>query len=81
MSDVNFLILSNMYDFSTDLICYELERRGQKYLRLNRDRFSEYKLLYALGDDLAVFRFRPAYRGDIVYFLSISYKIWYTNSY
>lgn len=40
-----------MFDFSTDLICYELERRGEKYLRLNRDRFSEYKLLYALGDD------------------------------
>lgn len=51
MNDVAFLILSNTYDFSTDLICCELEQRGEKYLRLNRDRFADHKLLFSLEDD------------------------------
>ena len=50
MNDVEFLILSNTYDFSTDLVCYELEQRRKSYLRLNRDRFSEYKMLFSLDD-------------------------------
>ncbi|MBP2072532.1 ATP-grasp domain-containing protein [Thermoanaerobacterium butyriciformans] len=42
MNDVEHLIVSNSFDFTSDYICYELQRRGQKYLRINRDRFSDY---------------------------------------
>ena len=41
---VDFLIVSSLYDFSTDLIVQELERRGEKYLRLNREEFHNYRL-------------------------------------
>jgi len=41
---VDYLIVSSLYDFSTDLITHELERRGKKYLRLNREEFNDYRL-------------------------------------
>lgn len=50
MNRVNHLILSTTTDYSTDLICVELEKRGLKYLRLNRDRFTEYEMNYTLQD-------------------------------
>ena len=43
---VNYLILSSMLDFSTDLICYEMRQRGLDYVRINRDCFSNYLLKY-----------------------------------
>ena len=52
MNRVNHLILSTTTDYSTDLICVELEKRGLKYLRLNRDRFTEYEINYALQDNV-----------------------------
>lgn len=48
MNEVNYLIISSTIDYSTDLICYELESRKVRYLRLNRDRFSTYKILFSL---------------------------------
>lgn len=39
------LIISNKYDITTDYVCVELERRQSKYLRLNRDEFSQYRIL------------------------------------
>lgn len=44
MNDVNYLIVSTTIDYSTDLICYELERRSKSYLRINRDCFSKYNI-------------------------------------
>lgn len=52
MSDVNYLVISSTIDYSTDLICCELERRGLNYLRINRDHFSEYQIVYTLQKDL-----------------------------
>ena len=52
MNRVNHLILSTTTDYSTDLICVELEKRGLKYLRLNRDRFTEYEINYTLQDNV-----------------------------
>lgn len=46
------MIVSNTIDYSTDLICCELEKRGLNYLRINRDHFSEYKILYTLQIDM-----------------------------
>lgn len=48
MSRIEHLIISSTIDYSTDLVCYELEKRGLSYLRLNRDSFSDYRLLYNL---------------------------------
>lgn len=55
VNDINHLILSTTTDYSTDLICIELEKRGLKYLRLNRDHFPEYEINYTLqGDTLRI---------------------------
>ncbi|HAU31931.1 MAG: hypothetical protein XD78_1008 [Desulfotomaculum sp. 46_296] len=51
MNDVNYLVVSSTIDYSSDLICYELERRRKSYLRINRDHFAEYKILYSLETD------------------------------
>lgn len=48
VNEVNYLIVSSTIDYSTDLICYELETRNVKYLRINRDRFSTYKITFDL---------------------------------
>lgn len=46
MNDVECLIVSSTVDYSTDLICCELERRGLPYLRINRDLFDQYEIVY-----------------------------------
>lgn len=38
------LIISNKFDFSTDLITYQLHLQGISYLRLNRDQLGEYQI-------------------------------------
>ena len=48
MNNVEYLLISSTIDYSTDLIAYELEQRNQSYLRINRDKFDEYKVLYSL---------------------------------
>lgn len=49
MNKVDYLIISNTV--STDFICYRLQQLGKKYLRINRDRFGTYKILYTLESD------------------------------
>lgn len=51
MNDIQCLVISSTIDYSTDLICFELERRGKEYLRINRDRFSQYEILYSLENN------------------------------
>jgi glutathione synthase/RimK-type ligase-like ATP-grasp enzyme len=41
---VDYLIVSSLYDFSTDLVAQEFEKRGGKYVRLNREEFKNYRL-------------------------------------
>lgn len=48
MNNVNYLLLSSKIDYSTDLICAELENRGTSYLRINRDCFEKYEVVYDL---------------------------------
>lgn len=48
MNDVKHLIVSSTIDYSTDLVCCELERRGWSYLRINRDLFDQYEIVYIL---------------------------------
>lgn len=65
MNEVNHLVLSSTMDYSSDLICAELEMRRLNYLRLNRDRFAEYEIEYALEDDAVKVKM-----GDAQYLLS-----------
>lgn len=48
MNKINYLVISSTIDYSTDLVCIELENKGVKYLRLNRDCFSDYEIIYGL---------------------------------
>ncbi|RDY70854.1 RimK-like protein [Halobacillus trueperi] len=41
---VDVLVVSDKYDFTTDFVCIELEKREVNYLRLNRDEFHLYKI-------------------------------------
>ncbi len=44
MNNIEVLILSNKFDFTTDYVCVELRKRKVKYLRINRDSFRFYKV-------------------------------------
>ena len=65
MNEINYLVLSNTIDYSSDLICAEFEKRELNYLRINRDLFQEYEIVYSLQDDS--FKFKV---DGIWYFLS-----------
>ncbi len=41
---IKVLIVSSIYDFSTDLVVQELERREVSYFRLNKEEFENYRL-------------------------------------
>lgn len=58
MNRINHLILSTRTDYSTDLICVELEKRGLSYLRLNRDLFAEYDINYNLQENFLKVRMK-----------------------
>ena len=47
---VDYLVASSLYDFSTDLVVQELERRKSKYVRLNREKFESYRLTIDVND-------------------------------
>lgn len=49
MNDVEVLIISNKFDFTTDYVCIELEKRKVKYLRLNRDSFRSCKIEFNIN--------------------------------
>lgn len=40
------LIISNIYDFSTDFICQELSNKNINYLRINRDSLKDYEIFF-----------------------------------
>lgn len=50
MNNIEYLIISTSFDYSTDLVCIELEKRKQNYFRLNRDKLSEYNISYDLSN-------------------------------
>lgn len=51
MNKIEYLIISSKIDYSTDLICIELEKRKVNYLRLNRDVFEKYQICYSLNEE------------------------------
>lgn len=48
MNDIEYLVISSSIDYSTDLICFELHERKKRYIRLNRDKFGEYEIIFSL---------------------------------
>jgi glutathione synthase/RimK-type ligase-like ATP-grasp enzyme len=50
VNNIEYLIISNKFDFTTDYICLELERRNLKYLRLNRDEFNKYEIIFNINE-------------------------------
>lgn len=56
MNEINYLVLSSTIDYSSDLICAEFEKRELNYLRINRDLFQEYEIVYSLQDDAFKFK-------------------------
>ena len=48
VNKIDILIISTKFDFSTDYVCVELNKRNENYLRLNRDEFSKYKIVFDL---------------------------------
>ena len=45
MNKIEYLIISSTIDFSTDLVCYQLLKKKQKFYRLNRDEFQQHKIV------------------------------------
>jgi len=50
--NVDVLIVSSLYDFSTDLVAQELEARNVSYLRLNKEYFPNYRLTLDIDNKL-----------------------------
>lgn len=50
MNDIEYLVVSSSIDYSTDLVCFELHERQKRYLRINRDKFGEYEIIYSIED-------------------------------
>lgn len=49
MNNVEILVISDTMDFTTDYICIELNRRNANYLRINRDKFMDYKIVFDIN--------------------------------
>lgn len=49
MSKIEILVISDTMDFTTDYICLELQRRNANYLRVNRNKFKDYKVVVDIG--------------------------------
>lgn len=52
MNEIDVLIVSNTLDLATDYVCVELNDRGVKYLRLNRDKLEQYEICLDVLDCL-----------------------------
>lgn len=52
VNEISYLLLSDSYDFTTDYIAIELEKRGRKYLRIDRDCLTNEKVFWNIDDNL-----------------------------
>lgn len=50
MNEVEILVISNKYDFTSDYICLELKKRGLEYCRINRDTLQKYSMVLNLEE-------------------------------
>lgn len=87
MNEIQCLILSSSLDYSTDLICLELENRGIKFFRLNRDQFRVMGIAFFIdGPELIIksegrsFVFNNLL-GNSIYFRAPTFSRTYTKTY
>jgi len=52
VNDVDILLVSNKYDFTTDYVAYELYKLGASYLRINRDEFLSYDISLSISNEV-----------------------------
>ena len=50
IKDIEILIISSTLDFTTDYVCLEFEKRGNSYLRINRDEFASYNIQFDINE-------------------------------
>ncbi|WP_194089324.1 RimK-like protein [Vibrio hibernica] len=70
---VDVLIVSSIYDFSTDLVVQELENRGVNYFRLNKENFTTYRSTIDIENKLLEVRVD----GEIYQVTSATKSIYY----
>jgi len=46
INEIEILVITNTLDFTSDYVCLELRKRGKKYLRINRDEFEKYEIVF-----------------------------------
>ncbi len=51
MNRVDYLVIADTKDFTSDYIAIELRKRKKSYLRINRDKFSEYSIQWDIFNE------------------------------
>ncbi len=54
VNNIEYLIVSNSFDYTSDYIAIELEKRGASYIRINYDKLHEINYSYSIDDGLYV---------------------------
>lgn len=67
MNKIDILIISTKYDFSTDYVCIELNKRNSNYLRINRDEFNKYEIIFDIKKHLLEIKI-----NDKIYYINDS---------
>lgn len=52
MNKIDYLIIADTNDFTSDYIAVELNNRKKNYLRINRDKFSEYQIQWDILNNI-----------------------------
>ena len=47
--EVDYLVIANKNDFTSDFICIRLDELKKRYLRINRDEFQSYKIMWNIN--------------------------------
>lgn len=53
--EVDYLVIANKNDFTSDFICIKLDKLKKRYLRINRDEFQSYQIIWNINSsDLSI---------------------------
>jgi hypothetical protein len=75
VNKINFLLLSDSKDFTTDYISLELEKRKIKYLRLDRDLLPNYKITWDINEQkISINKHDKKYQIDEISLKGVYYR-------
>lgn len=74
MNKINVLVLSDSEDFTSDLVCIDLYKRGIKYLRFNRDQINDLNIHWHVSGTLSIQGTFGDYQIDEKHLKSIYYR-------